>query len=133
MRRLKMSLAAVLLLAVLTVGAFTVFARSAHAGPVASASVPSACYHWPVLDYGDTDSDHPKYVSYLQFTLNQDYQYGWFPNSPYNFSPLLKEDGIFGSHTLAAVKDIQTKNKVQVDGIVGPITWNLVNPGCGLG
>lgn len=35
----------------------------------------------------------------------------------------LVADGIFGAKTEAAVKDFQKKNKLDVDGIVGPKTW----------
>jgi peptidoglycan hydrolase-like protein with peptidoglycan-binding domain len=104
-------------------------ARAASAHSLVGASVPSQCYKWPILAYGSTGS----YVSFAQLDLNNDYQAHWFPNSPYNFHPPLAVDGIFGDKTLAAVKDIQTHNHVKVDGIIGPVTWNLINPGCGLG
>lgn len=41
----------------------------------------------------------------------------------------LSEDGIFGAKTLAAVKDYQSKNSLQVDGIVGNKTWNSLLSG----
>ena len=42
----------------------------------------------------------------------------------------LSVDGVFGSKTLAAVKDYQSKNGLTVDGIVGTNTWNsLLNSG----
>ena len=37
-------------------------------------------------------------------------------------NPQIDEDGVFGSGTVAAVKDFQTKNNLQSDGIVGPST-----------
>lgn len=39
------------------------------------------------------------------------------------YKPVLAEDGDFGSKTEAAVKWFQRRSKIQVDGIVGPITW----------
>lgn len=36
----------------------------------------------------------------------------------------LKEDGIFGKNTQAAVKDYQKKNALSVDGVVGNKTWS---------
>lgn len=35
-------------------------------------------------------------------------------------------DGVFGNGTLTAVKSFQKKNDATVDGIVGPVTWNLL-------
>ncbi|NES79857.1 MULTISPECIES: peptidoglycan-binding protein [Okeania] len=32
-------------------------------------------------------------------------------------------DGIFGSNTEAAVKEFQKNSRLEVDGIVGPLTW----------
>lgn len=37
-------------------------------------------------------------------------------------------DGTFGPKTELAVKDFQQSNGLTVDGVVGPITWNHVNP-----
>jgi len=37
--------------------------------------------------------------------------------------PLLLVDGDFGSITLQRVEEFQQKNGLQVDGVVGPITW----------
>ena len=58
------------------------------------------------IGYGSQGNE----VKELQTTLN---------NYGYN----LDEDGIFGSKTLSAVKDYQTKNNLSVDGIVGKNTW----------
>ncbi len=35
-------------------------------------------------------------------------------------------DGIFGNNTYNSVKAYQSKNGVETDGILGPITWNLL-------
>jgi hypothetical protein len=35
-------------------------------------------------------------------------------------------DGVFGRHTLAAVKSYQRKHHLSVDGVVGPKTWNAL-------
>jgi len=128
MRRTSISLVVTILLLFSVV---TIFVTPVHAQyPVnGTGSVPSACYRWPILSYGSSGS----YVSFMQLALNTDYQTGKFRNSPYNFYPLLAIDGIFGYKTLNAVKDIQTRYHVTVDGIVGPVTWNLINPGCGVG
>lgn len=40
--------------------------------------------------------------------------------------PALVVDGIFGSKTLARVKEFQAKNGLMVDGIVGPKTWEAL-------
>ena len=81
----------------------------------------------PTLSYGNAGDS----VVRLQNLLNSVYQENLFPNSPYNFHPLLANDGIFGPNTQAAVKDFQTRYKSHVtwvDGIVGPKTWTaLIN------
>lgn len=41
----------------------------------------------------------------------------------------LDEDGVFGNNTLAAVKDYQTKNGLDVDGVVGEKTWGTLTGG----
>ena len=53
-------------------------------------------------------------VKTLQSKLNEIGKYG------------LTVDGIFGAKTEAAVKDFQKKNKLGVDGIVGPQTWTAL-------
>ena len=35
-------------------------------------------------------------------------------------------DGVFGSHTDQAVRHFQEVNELVVDGIVGPITWEVL-------
>ena len=61
------------------------------------------------IGYGSKGSD----VTELQKLLNQN---GY----------TLDTDGIFGSNTLAAVKDYQQKNNLSVDGIVGSNTWGAL-------
>ena len=48
-------------------------------------------------------------------------------NSAGNYN--LAEDGSFGEKTLAAVKDYQTNNGLEVDGIVGTNTWGKLTGG----
>ena len=62
------------------------------------------------LSYGSKGSS----VTELQKLLNQN-GYG------------LDEDGDFGTKTLAAVKDYQQKNNLDVDGIVGNNTWGALS------
>jgi len=127
-KKLIIVLSSALLILSMAAGVFLVSRpTSAHA-----ATVPSYCYNWPVLSYGSTDSATPKYVSYLQNYLNSDYRARIFPDSPYQFHPLLATDGIFGQLTENAVKDFQAAKHLQVDGIVGPYTWYALN-GCGVG
>lgn len=54
-------------------------------------------------------------VKDMQAALNQ---------HPPTVLALLVEDGIFGSGSLARVKEFQGNNNLAVDGIVGPNTWN---------
>ena len=63
------------------------------------------------ISYGSKGSD----VKELQTALN---------SKGYS----LDVDGIFGSKTQAAVRDYQSKNKLQVDGIVGTNTWGSLFP-----
>jgi hypothetical protein len=65
-------------------------------------------------------------VTTLQSELDSLYSKKAFPNSPYNFHPLLSKDGQFGPLTANAVKDFQKKKGLGVDGIVGPKTWHAL-------
>ncbi len=60
----------------------------------------------PTIGQGSRGDD----VESLQMTLNE---MGYF----------LVVDGIFGSNTEAAVKGFQKNSRLEVDGIVGPLTW----------
>jgi hypothetical protein len=62
----------------------------------------------------------------LQSKLDSLYSKKAFPNSPYNFKPLLAKDGQFGSLTTNAVKDFQKKKGLSVDGVVGAKTWHAL-------
>lgn len=62
----------------------------------------------------------------LQSELDSLYSKKVFPNSPFNFHPLLAKDGQFGPMTTNAVKDFQKKKGLSVDGVVGPHTWHAL-------
>ena len=64
---------------------------------------------YPLIRRGDTG----EYVEKAQRYLNK-----------WDYS--LETDGIFGEKTEAAVIDFQTKKCLEVDGIVGPITWGAL-------
>ena len=64
---------------------------------------------YPLIRRGDIG----EYVEKAQEYLNK-----------WNYS--LETDGIFGEKTEAAVIDFQTKKRLEVDGIVGPITWGAL-------
>lgn len=64
---------------------------------------------YPLIRRGDIG----EYVEKAQECLNK-----------WNYS--LETDGIFGEKTEAAVIDFQTKKRLEVDGIVGPITWGAL-------
>ena len=65
-------------------------------------------------------------VRELQNSLKTNYNNHSFSNTPFNFSPPLMADGIFGPKTVAAVKDYQSAKGLGVDGIVGPKTWHAL-------
>ena len=60
----------------------------------------------PTIARGSRGND----VERLQMTLNE-------------MGYSLVGDGIFGSNTEAAVKEFQKNSSLEVDGIVGPLTW----------
>ncbi|NES64081.1 MAG: peptidoglycan-binding protein [Okeania sp. SIO2D1] len=60
----------------------------------------------PTIARGSRGND----VERLQMTLNE-------------MGYSLVRDGIFGSNTEAAVKEFQKDSRLEVDGIVGPLTW----------
>ena len=64
---------------------------------------------YPLIRIGSTG----EYVEKAQRYLNK-----------WNYS--LETDGIFGKKTEAAVIDFQTKKRLEVDGIIGPITWGAL-------
>ena len=71
---------------------------------------PKSNSEMPVLCMGKKSDD----VIFLQKTLQ---------NKGYNVGNI---DGIFGKVTLQAVKAFQSDNNLQIDGIVGPITWGTL-------
>jgi peptidoglycan hydrolase-like protein with peptidoglycan-binding domain len=82
-----------------------------------TASLP-VCSTLPILRRNDQQTYKDENVRLLQQRLNK-----------FGFS--LKADGFFGALTEAAVKEYQDryneyKPTVVADGIVGPITWNLL-------
>ena len=48
----------------------------------------------------------------------------------YSTIPILNEDGNFGPETEKAVKSFQNIFSLKEDGIVGPITWDLLSSEC---
>lgn len=56
-----------------------------------------------------------RYMKDKLFTL------GYYPSSTTKIS-----NSTFGKDTLTAVKSFQTKNKLEVDGIIGTITWSAI-------
>ena len=70
---------------------------------------------WPVLIIEVQRGSEGPAVSAVQHNLR--FAYGHSD---------LAVDGVFGPKTEAAVKEFQTKFKLAVDGIVGPITWNTL-------
>ncbi|MFJ5548193.1 peptidoglycan-binding protein [Streptomyces sp. NPDC093225] len=87
--------------------------------PVASAAQPGGvCSNHsteqPMLEYGDRGPA----VMALQCELNRTIRWS-----------NLEVDGIFGQKTYDKVIEFQGKDcmNIDVDGIVGPITWNLLN------
>ena len=64
-----------------------------------------------MLSFGAVGQD----VKDMQAALNQ---------HPPTVLALLAEDGIFGSGSLARVREFQGNNNLAVDGIVGPNTWD---------
>jgi peptidoglycan hydrolase-like protein with peptidoglycan-binding domain len=42
-------------------------------------------------------------------------------------SPRLAVDGLYGPKTREAIRAFQRRNELQDDGIVGPVTWKLMN------
>lgn len=65
--------------------------------------------NYPLIRNGDRGN----FVYLLQFILN-------------SFGYNLSVDGIFGSKTLNAVKNFQSQNSLQVDGLVGNNTWKTL-------
>jgi len=113
---------------------FSGFASSASAETMGKTSVTvtgelAQAHACPILSQGSSRTA----VRTLQRRLNYLYQrYSdprWFRNSPDNFRPPLRVDGIFGPLTRNAVVDYQVWNWLQVDGIVGPQTWGSLG-GC---
>ena len=68
---------------------------------------------WPVIRKGNTDEDAFGAVTVVQHLLNA-------------HGARVAVDGIFGSQTEGAVRDVQRSQSVAVDGIVGNQTWPVL-------
>ncbi|GCF10017.1 serine/threonine-protein kinase [Dictyobacter arantiisoli] len=90
------------------------------AAPTAAPTATPAPACPSTIQYGSTGL----LVNTLQRALNTHYNAHDFSNSPDNFSPPLSVDGDFGSLTQSAVNDYQSAKGLQVDGVVGPMTWH---------
>ena len=123
-RKAIVVLASLLLVATLAVAAYTF-------SPAKTASANSGCP--ATIGYGSTGDMVTQLQNMLVYRYNTSSASDHFTNSPYNFHPPLKVDGIFGPNTRAAVKDYQKANHLEVDGIVGPHTWRALGftPACG--
>lgn len=104
-------------LALIVVASPTTFASTEH-----QSIAQSNC---PLLSYGSTDANSQGKVSVMQWRLrvigHEDLgQFGAGHSGV---------DGIFGSVTLHAVKDFQSQNGLEQDGLVGPKTWAALG-GC---
>lgn len=93
--------------------AFADPAPSTHKATVTSVTKLSQ-QSWPTLKRGSQGTD----VRALQYMLRQ------FSDATQN----LAADGVFGANTQKAVRLYQESRGVEVDGVVGPLTWaKLVN------
>jgi peptidoglycan hydrolase-like protein with peptidoglycan-binding domain len=71
----------------------------------------------PVLKVGSAPESGPTVIKHLQLMLNQR-----------GGSPVLIQDGEFGSSTGASVEHYQQNENLTVDGVVGRQTWtSLLN------
>ena len=71
----------------------------------------------PILRFGSRGP----VVQELQARLNL-----WLARTPGTGMAPLAMDGIFGAKTLAAVRAFQRSRGLQVDGVVGPLTWGAL-------
>lgn len=93
--------------AVLTILGLSGAAGAATAAPTAPAAHAPAALTWPVTGPGAKGER----VIAIQYLLNDQIKAG------------LATDGIYGPKTTAAVKAFQKKEKLPMDGIVGPMTY----------
>ena len=111
MRKISWQAALGLLATGIAASAFLMTAGPASAATTAPATaaptVHTAALTWPLVQSGNTGER----VFAVQYLLNQRIGAG------------LATDGIFGAKTKAAVQAFQKKEKLPVDGIVGPMTW----------
>lgn len=107
--------AAVLFAGTATANAAPVTPSMAPTGAATPMSIEGLCNYngtHPTISYGDTGSA----VSHAQCLLKNYHGYSY-----------VSIDGIFGSDTRTAVKDLQARYGLTVDGIVGPATWDALH------
>jgi len=88
-----------------------VFALTIMVSAIIPAQVSAAAPTWPTVQQS---SSVVKEAYAMQYLINY-----WGYNT-------ITTDGLFGSGTLAAVKNFQTKKGLTVDGVVGPNTWTAL-------
>lgn len=103
-----------------SVSAATAAATAAAAAPASSSSAKKETASLSAVDHAESGyTISTKQAMAVQILLNA---YGYKGKD----GKALTVDGAFGVNTEYAVVQYQKKNKVPSDGIVGPVTWNLL-------